>query len=242
MSRGPGRGARRVLAGVLLAVALAGPGQAVVGATASTAARPAVGAAAGTGTGAATGEEDALRLSVDGTTWAPGLSASLFGSDALVVPGATGTRDLWVRNDGPTAARVLVELAPDVDPTTPRTGLGAWLDVRLDGAAPVTATWEGPVLDPGEAGRVAVSVAMSADAPSSTRRSVAGVLETVHLVGVAGLVAPPAAREEPASAGPGLARTGVDAWWLATAAALAASAGLVLARLGRGHGVPSEGR
>jgi hypothetical protein len=223
-----------VLAGLLLWIVLAGPGQVAVGATAGT--------STATSTGPATGDEDALRLSVDGTTWAPGLPASLFGSDALVVPGATVARDLWVRNDGPTAARVLVELAPDVDPTVPRTGLGAWLDVRLDGAAPVAATWEGPVLDPGESGRVEVSVAMSPDALSSTRRSVAGVLETVHLVGVTDPAPPPAAGEEPPSAGPGLARTGVDAWWLATAAALAAGAGLVLARLGRARAASSGAR
>ncbi|MFF2269956.1 hypothetical protein ACFVTZ_16970 [Cellulosimicrobium cellulans] len=238
MSRGSGRGARRALAGVLLAVVLAGPGHAAVGATAGTS----TGASTGTSTGPATGDEDALRLSADGTTWAPGLPASLFGSDALVVPGTTVARDLWVRNDGPTAARVLVDLAPDVDPTVPRTGLGAWLDVRLDGVEPVAATWEGPVLDPGEASRVEVSVAMSAEAPSSTRRSVAGVLETVHLVGVTDPAPPPAAGEEPPSTGPGLARTGADVWWLAAAAALAAAAGLVLAGLGRARAASSGGR
>ncbi|MBM7818857.1 hypothetical protein JOE63_001334 [Cellulosimicrobium cellulans] len=231
MSREPGRGARRALAGVLLALVLAGPGQAAVGATASAAA----------GTGVVPGEEDALRLSADGATWTPGLPASLFGSDALAVPGATVVRDLWVRNDGPTAARVLVDLAPDVDPTAARTGLGAWLDVRLDGAVPGAATWEGPVLDPGEVGRVEVSVAMSATAPSSTRRSVAGVLETVHLVGVAD-AAPPTVPGEPPSTGPGLARTGADAWGIAVAAALAAGAGLVLARLGRRRAASSGGR
>ena len=238
MSRGAGRGPLRALSGVLLAVVLAGPGQAVVGATASAAAGPAVGTAAGTG---AASEEDALRLSADGATWETGLPAPLFGPDALVVPGATVARDLWVRNDGPTAARVLVDLAPDVDPTDPRTGLGAWLDVRLDGAVLGAATWEGPVLDPGEVGRVEVSVAMSAAAPSSTRRSVAGVLETVHLVGVAD-AAPPIVPGEPPSTGPGLARTGADAWGLAVAAALAAGAGLVLARLGRRHTASSSGR
>ncbi len=239
MRRDRGRGPLHALAGVLLAVVLAGPGQAAVGATARAAAGPAVGVAAGTG--AVSGEEDALRLSADGATWAPGLPASLFGPDALVVPGATVARDLWVRNDGPTAARVLVDLAPDVDPTAARTGLGAWLDVRLDGAVPGAATWEGPVLDPGEVGRVEVSVAMSAAAPSSTRRSVAGVLETVHLVGVAD-AAPPIVPGEPPSTGPGLARTGADAWGLAVAAALAAGAGLVLARLGRRRTASSGGR
>lgn len=241
MSRGAGRGPLRALAGVLLAVVLAGPGQAVVGATASAAAGPAAGTAAGTGTGAASGEEDALRLSADGATWETGLPAPLFGPDALVVPGATVARDLWVRNDGPTAARVLVDLAADVDPAAVRTGLGAWLDVRLDGGTPGAATWEGPVLDPGEVGRVEVSVAMSADAPSSTRRSVAGVLEAVHLVGVPG-TGPAPAPGEPPSTGPGLARTGADTWWLATAAALAAGAGLALARLGRGRAASSGGR
>lgn len=238
MSRGAGRGPLRALSGVLLAVVLAGPGQAVVGATASAAAGPAVGTAAGTG---AASEEDALRLSADGATWETGLPAPLFGPDALVVPGATVARDLWVRNDGPTAARVLVDLAADVDPAAVRTGLGAWLDVRLDGGTPGAETWEGPVLDPGEVGRVEVSVAMSADAPSSTRRSVAGVLEAVHLVGVPG-TGPAPAPGEPPSTGPGLARTGADTWWLATAAALAAGAGLALARLGRGRAASSGGR
>ncbi|MGM7424145.1 hypothetical protein [Cellulosimicrobium sp. CpK407] len=241
MSRGAGRGPLRALAGVLLAVVLAGPGQAAVGATAGTSVGATSGTSVGTGAVAASGEEDALRLSADGATWATGLPASLFGPDALVVPGATVARDLWVRNDGPTAARVLVDLAADVDPAVVRTGLGAWLDVRLDGAAPRAATWEGPVLDPGEVGRVEVSVAMSADAPSSTRRSVAGVLETVHLVGVPG-TGPAPAPGEPPSTGPGLARTGVDTWWLATAAALAAGASLALARLGRARAASSDGR
>ncbi|GEM_PF-2205579 len=232
MSRGAGRGPLRALAGVLLAVVLAGPGQAAVGATSGT--------SVGTGAVAASGEEDALRLSADGATWATALPASLFGPDALVVPGATVARDLWVRNDGPTAARVLVDLAADVDPAVVRTGLGAWLDVRLDGVAPGAATWEGPVLDPGEVGRVEVSVAMSADAPSSTRRSVAGVLEAVHLVGVPGTGPAPVPGEPPT--GPDLARTGADTWWLATAAALAAGAGLALARLGRGRAASSDGR
>ncbi|MFB8227163.1 hypothetical protein [Cellulosimicrobium sp. NPDC055967] len=241
MSRGPARGSLRALAGVLLAAVLAGPGQAAVGTTASTAAGTSLGASSGAGAGAAPGEEDALRLSADGATWATGLPASLFGPDALVVPGATVARDLWVRNDGPTAARVLVDLAADVDPAVARTGLGAWLDVRLDGVAPGAATWEGPVLDPGEVGRVEVSGAMSADAPSSTRRSVAGVLEAVHLVGVPG-TGPAPAPGEPPSTGPALARTGADTWWLATAAALAVGAGLALARLGRGHAASSGGR
>lgn len=125
MSRGPARGSLRALAGVLLAAVLAGPGQAAVGATASTAAGTSLGASSGAGAGAAPGEEDALRLSADGATWATGLPASLFGPDALVVPGATVARDLWVRNDGPTAARVLVDLAADVDPAVDRPRPGA---------------------------------------------------------------------------------------------------------------------
>ncbi|MBN0042439.1 hypothetical protein JN535_20015 [Cellulosimicrobium cellulans] len=221
MTRGPGRTTHRALAGVLLAVLLAGSGA------------PAAAAA-----DTAPGGDEALRLSTDGATWATQLPASLFGPDALVVPGSTVERDLWVRNDGPTAARVLVDLADDVDPTAGGAGLGAWLDVRLDGAEPDAATWAGPVLDPGEAARVEVGVAMSADAPSSTRRSVAGVLEAVHLVGVADAVRPPAGQPP---TGPGLARTGADAWWLAVAAVLATGTGVLLGRLGRKFSAASEG-
>ncbi len=72
------------------------------------------------------------------------------------------------------------------------------------------------------------------------RRSVAGVLEAVHLVGVPGTGPAPVPGEPPT--GPDLARTGADTWWLATAAALAAGAGLALARLGRGRAASSDGR
>ncbi|NDO89926.1 hypothetical protein [Cellulosimicrobium composti] len=183
---------------------------------------------------ASAGGEDAVRLSTDGSAWAADLTTSLFGADALVVPGATVVRDLWVRNDGPGAARVLVDLAPDVDPAQARTGLGAWLDVALDGTRPDGATWRGPVLDPGEATRVEVRVAMSADAPSSTRRSVAGVLESVHLVAVADGAAPP-------GGGRGsLPRTGADAWAVLAVAALAAGAGVLLARAGSAGRAPRD--
>ena len=52
--------------------------------------------------------DDEVALSVDGVSWADELSSALFGKGRVWVPGDTATRSFYVRNDGPTAARLRI--------------------------------------------------------------------------------------------------------------------------------------
>lgn len=82
--------------------------------------------------------DDEIGLSRDGVTWAPQLSGPLFAPDFRFVPGDVEVRSFRVRNDGPSAGVLTVDVVatdPDAllvsDDITieARVGTGAWLEV-----------------------------------------------------------------------------------------------------------------
>ncbi|WP_223163796.1 hypothetical protein [Nocardioides humilatus] len=63
-----------------------------------------------TGAAPARASDDAIGLSADGVTWGHALSSPLFTRNHVWVPGDLEVRSFYVRNDGPTGARMLVSL------------------------------------------------------------------------------------------------------------------------------------
>ncbi|MEE6286086.1 hypothetical protein V2J52_00275 [Georgenia sp. MJ173] len=122
--------------------------------------------------GAATGPP--MEFSEDGAQWATELPA-LFPT-TLLVPGEHATAVVWIRHHGPGPAQLTVTLGDDlVDPAG--TQLREWLTVHLNGQSTTpSSTWHGPVAEPGAPLRLGLDVAMSADAPASTRAQAGQVL------------------------------------------------------------------
>ncbi len=100
---------------------------AVWGAPATLVPRPAMAAA------------DEISVSSNGTVWVDELSGSLFDARDRWVPGDEETRSFWVRNDGPTGARLTVSVestdtdrllaADDIDLSARAEGR-AWVELR----------------------------------------------------------------------------------------------------------------
>lgn len=84
--------------------------------------------------------DDELGLSRDGTTWHETLRLPLFGGPGRWVPGDVGTRSFYVRNEGPSGARLIValvardrdRLVSDDDLTlSARAAGGPWTPLRI---------------------------------------------------------------------------------------------------------------
>ncbi|WP_183092321.1 hypothetical protein [Nocardioides stalactiti] len=95
-----------------------------------------------TAAGPARAADDPIALSADGVTWGHALSSPLFTRDHVWVPGDVQTRSFYVRNDGPTGARLTVALqAGDSDrllsdrdlALSARAATGPWTRVRNGG-------------------------------------------------------------------------------------------------------------
>lgn len=109
-----------------------------------------------------------ISFSVDGTNYAPNLSAPLFGS-ALLVPNDTITRSFWVRNDASSAGYLRLTLR-DVattnidfaDVLNLRADLIGWPgeSVPVQSARPCARLSEGPIIPAGSAAKVDVSAAL----------------------------------------------------------------------------------
>lgn len=129
------------------------------------------------GAAPATAADSGVQLSLDGAHWSPTLAGPLF--DAALVPGDVVDALLWVRNASTVTARVSIRAAEGLG--TGADDLTGNLTLQVDGA-PVTggATWQGPLLAPGERTVVPLAVAFDADATAGMLGT-ANVLDTVVL-------------------------------------------------------------
>lgn len=106
--------------------------------------------------------DDEIGVSRDGVSWSRQLDAPLFDEGFLWVPGDVEQESFLVRNDGPSAGEVTVDvlaedpdglLASDAFTLEARVGTGPWVEV-LDGST----TPEPAVLDVPEGARTRVTV------------------------------------------------------------------------------------
>ncbi|MBI5161757.1 MAG: hypothetical protein HY996_10160 [Micrococcales bacterium] len=121
-----------------------------------------------TGVAPARAAGSGISVSLDGVSYAPSLSAPLFGASRLV-PNDAITRSFWVRNDAPSAGYLRLTLR---DPTTTnvdfadalslRADLDGWPGetVALQSARPCSRLSEGPVIAAGTAARVDLTAAL----------------------------------------------------------------------------------
>jgi hypothetical protein len=169
--------------------------------------------------------EDGLRLSIDGSSWAPELRVPLFTGTRVWVPGDEETMSFWVQNDTDDPASLTVDFVGSNEPTLLDVA-GVSLTATVDGLSrSITSdmTAELVTVDRVEARalrRIDLTVAMPpTTANDAQRRSleVALVVRLTEIVDPAeGLPQPPvatspggAAATEPAAREPGpLPRTG----------------------------------
>ena len=205
------------------------------------AARPAV--AAPTAAPAAAPVE--VLVSSDGVHFTPGLRGALIGSGDALVPGASVSTELWVRNPAPMPADLRISVG-DIAETSPDFAAAVTLTAWQDGAAEATPiplaelpSWgvllEPGTLQPGETTRFRFRFAM-ADVTGGTGQRESAALTLVVAMREAAAGARPAADGdaaapggEPASSG-FLAHTGFAQGAAAPlAAALLVGAGVALA-------------
>lgn len=146
-----------------------------------------------------------IGVSRDGVTWSPSLDSPLFDESIRWVPGDSRTGTFYVRNEGPSSARMSVDLlgqaqaalldAGDLRVDARELG-GEWR--RIDGSGSVTLSSSD--VQPGEGMGVEVRVSMYADATNASQLQPGAFNVRVRL-------------EEPESpAGPGRPAPGELAW------------------------------
>lgn len=128
---------------------------------------------------------DEIEFSHDGVTWSSTLSDPLFDPARRWVPGDTHSASLWVRNLGPTAASVTIDvrsadpdelLSRDDIALSARAAGGAWVD--LDNGAPrrlLTAMATGGDV------RIDIEARFDPDSPNRSQRASASLDFTVTL-------------------------------------------------------------
>lgn len=161
----------------------------------------------------------AIGLSRDGRTWAATLGGPLLESGQRWVPGDRAVEAFFVRNQGPSAGRLTVEvrsardrlLAGDAVSLTARVDNGPW--TRLTNGAPSAELTE-TVLARGDTAKVEVAVHFARSAPADTagRRLPLGF--RVYLAGTGG---PGPGHSSPPLPGTG---TAVPPWLVGLGAAL----------------------
>lgn len=187
-------------------------------------------------------DDEHIGLSHDGRTWQPSLRAPVFDPDRRWVPGEIDRKSFYIRNEGPTTARLTVDvvaggrLVDDIR-LRGRVAGAAWHSLR-NGSPSATLTRE--VLDRDSVTRVDLAIRYRWEASNATQHSSVPLEFVVHLEhagptedgdgGGAGEDTPDDSTENEADDGAGTlpgAGSAVPAWllWLA---AMLIGAGLAL--------------
>lgn len=120
---------------------------------------------------------EGVGLSFDGVHWSSQLSRPLFSGGLRWVPGDVATRSFWVRNQGPTGARMTIAVttsdpdrlvAEDDVNLRARVAGGSWVELR-NGAASRRLIRQ--ALQRGQRGRVEVQAAFDAASTNGSQRS-----------------------------------------------------------------------
>jgi LPXTG-motif cell wall-anchored protein len=187
--------------------------------------------------------DDEIGLSLDGRHWSDELRRPLFDPGFRWVPGDTETRSFFVRNEGPSDARMTVRVVSD-DPAglladedidlRARAAGSEW--VRFSNGQDVTELVEEAI---GQGGRARIDVRVAFD-PSSTNQSMSEVLplEVVVTLTEDGPLPDDGNDEEPDGILPGTGGV-VDPWVVVLGAALLAGGIALLA--GRRRGERADG-
>jgi len=159
-----------------------------------------------------------LELSKDGSLWGQSLSAPLFDPTQKLVPGGSLDAEFWVRNSGPTAARLLVKIGSG--------SLGELFQrdlVTLSLSSSSGTFWKARRTDPNSATAVAqlpvtgtekLRLVISLDVAAANDTQSRAIPVEVQLI-----LAGTASTEQPVPPGPDLPNTGVVMFPLFLAAA-----------------------
>jgi signal peptidase I len=173
--------------------------------------------------------DDALQVSVDGSTWHTGGDLTMFAGEYFV-PGDDVSETLWLRNRSRDRAVPSLELAwQPADPAAPADislarSLGVEVEgVEVEGVAAHDTAWTGPPIPPGATRAVRISAIVPWETDGSARNGRATLTIVVRLTEAAAISPPHPEHPED------LAVTGGTFWpWAAPVAIAGVGAGAAL--------------